>query len=285
MSESLKLEKVLGKARNRVYLVGLELEGGWKDLPDGVVLQRDGSVQVPTHQSVPVTPEAFLERVRESAIRQGFSTTRTAAMVEQERVRIQHDPPYQSVAIHVGELPSEPLELSKFPTWMRRYYPSHVNESCGLHVHMSFKSALHYQQLMVPEYPATMVAYITKWAKDAAIPKEHPIWKRLNGKNQFCKQEFFADQQVAKMNKNYGHDGVGHRYTVINYCYGLHATLECRVLPMLEDAEVAIKAVQHVIDVTNAFLVTRAKREEKLKADVVVDHRNDTYREDREEYV
>lgn len=48
MSAEVKLLEIgphLGKVKNRVALVGVELEGGWKKLPPGVVqLERDGSV-------------------------------------------------------------------------------------------------------------------------------------------------------------------------------------------------------------------------------------------------
>jgi hypothetical protein len=41
----LNLDDVVGKVKNRVALVGVELEGGWVDLPPGVShVERDGSV-------------------------------------------------------------------------------------------------------------------------------------------------------------------------------------------------------------------------------------------------
>jgi hypothetical protein len=40
----LDLDPYLGKVKNRVALVGVELEGGWVTLPPGVALEHDGSV-------------------------------------------------------------------------------------------------------------------------------------------------------------------------------------------------------------------------------------------------
>lgn len=243
MSEVLKIESLLGKTKDRIYRVGIELEGGWTKLPPGVEVQRDGSVNV------------------QGPYRDDFESGR--------RVR----EPFQ-----LGEIPSPPLEVTKYPAWMKAFYPSHVNETCGLHVHMSFKphklngkmlgGAWYYQLLMVPEYQATIVHYLTEWAKAEKIPKSHPIWKRLSGDSQFCKFEFFPDMQVKMKNKIYDHNMPGNRYTAINYCHDMHNTIECRVLPMMEQCEMGVKAVQKVLDVTNACLVALGRKEQKLTAGV-----------------
>lgn len=232
-----KLLDVVGKTRNRIYRIGIELEGGWMTLPTGVEPIRDGSV-------------VFMH------------------------------PPER---LCIGEVASEILEVPKFPAWMRTMYPSHVNDTCGLHVHMSFRKALHYERLMVPDYPKVIVAYIKRWAKDEHLDENHPIWKRLKNRNEFCKHDFNADQQVIKQNKVYDHNVEGSRYTVVNYCHGLHGTLECRILPMLKDVEQAIRGVQAVVDITNAFLLTTAKREEALIAEMI--EADGVYRETRNEYL
>jgi len=187
--------------------------------------------------------------------------------------------------IYIGEVAGPPLEVNKIAEWMRKCYPQHVNNTCGLHVHVSFRKALHYSRLMVPEYQDTIIAYLTKWAMEEKIDKSHPIWGRLTGKNEFCKHEFFADYQARKTSKAYDHHGPGNRYTAINYSHGQHGTIECRVLPMFSDVEVAVKAVNKVVDITNACLKVGAKKEETLSASVVEDSVNSMIRENRREYI
>lgn len=226
--------KHLHRSQNRVYRVGIELEGAWLKFPDDIPLHRDGSVEGLVGPKDPIT---------------GFP-----------------------IPLTVGEIHSEPIEPLKIRQWMKKYYPSHVNKTCGLHVHMSFKNARHYQWLMDrPDYQDTMVEYLRRWGKEEGIPVKHPLWSRLRGESTYCTLGYFPDEQARQKQKNYSHDSTGSRYTVINYCFGLHETLECRVLPMFEDPEVGIRAVRQVLDVTNAYLQLAGKKEPKLVAEVLGD--------------
>lgn len=232
----LDLKGIVGREglKNRLNLVGIELEGGWKVLPKGTALVHDGSVQI--------TPPA----------------DSVDMMTGRTRYRLQ-----------IGELPSVPMKVGEFASWMRKYYPSNVNETCGLHVHMSFKSALHYSKLMVPGFPRSMVDYVREWAEEEKLGKDHPIWPRLDDKNTACQHLFHADLQAAQALKGHDRRAHGHRYTVIGFPYSRHTTIECRLLPMFEDKEQGIRAVQRVIDITNAALVVLGRgREEKLSAKV-----------------
>lgn len=171
--------------------------------------------------------------------------------------------------MQVGEIPSPIMPPSEMPTWMRRYYPQSVNETCGLHVHMSFENALLYQRLMVPAYQATILHYVTLWAKKEGLPRDHCIWPRLRGESVYCQHQFWPDQQVATRGKDHDQRRAGHRYTVINFCYSTTGTVECRLLPMMPDAEQGIRAVQTIFDVTNAFLMQGKYREPQLHAETV----------------
>ncbi len=265
MAEALKIDNILARIdtknargkpaiRNRIYRVGIELEGGWTKLPQGVELVHDGSVKGLQAKQKPITQQ----QIRFDAAR---------------NVIVQNHPqPGVQEMLHVGEFPSEILELQKYPLWMSKNYPSHVNHTCGMHVHMSFNKAFHYCRLMVPEYPQTIVIYMAKWAMDEKLPANHPIWDRLRGKNEFCKLEFFPDEQAKQSRKIYDHAMKGHRYTVINYCHAKTSTLECRLLPMMDTAEQGIRAVKRVLDITNACLVALKGKEEKVRAKLVVDN-------------
>lgn len=239
--EAFRIDDLLGKVRNRIYRVGVELEGGWRKLPSGVALVHDGSVSIPNTEP---------------------------------------GPGGKPIPIHVGELPSTPMEVGKVAEFIEQFYPSHVNLSCGLHVHMSFKHALHYQKLMVPEYQTTMLTFLRKWAEKEGFSTSHYIWKRFSGKNDYCKDEFWADAQACSTNKGHSRNIPGSRYTAINFCHGLHGTMECRVLPMMDTWQQANRGVQTILDITNACLVIGAEREEKVKGEFIIDGGSDAARSD-----
>lgn len=258
------LDNVLGKARNRIYRIGIELEGGWKKLPANSTnaIVHDGSV---------IIPESFLPRTAA----EGVLDLRTLQYLQQRGTAPRRNP-----EIMTGEIPSDPMEVIKMPIWMKQFYPHFVNETCGMHVHMSFQSALHYMRLMVPEYQDTVIHYMSLFAKEEKLASDHPIWDRLAGKSEYCQHIFDPDRQARKTRKEFNHhDPAGHRYTVINYCYGTKGTMECRLLPMMKDSAQGIRAIQKLLDVTNAFLINRG-REEKLRGEVIVDP-SDEYREEQ----
>lgn len=246
----LNLDRWFGIVKNRIYRVGIEMEGGWLSIPDGgkAKIGHDGSV-----------------------FRAGC-------------------PPGWPRLAATGEIASAPIEPALAASWMRKYHPSHIDESCGLHIHMGFKSALHYSRLMVPEYPATVLSYLQKWAKDEGVASSHCIWDRLAGKNKFCQDKFWPDLQAIKAGKehNVEQEGKkkGNRYTVVNYCWGLgFETLEIRVLPMFEDPGLSVRAIKKCIDVTNAFLGATAKKEQKFKVEATQSDGEEVTREKRIVYV
>lgn len=227
------IEAFRKKCRNRVYRVGIELEGGWDRLPAGVRLVHDGSVQ--------------------------FGRK-----------------PGEMIPAHHGELPGGPLDVVQgSPTywgqWLRTNYPQHVNDTCGMHVHLSFKTAFAYNRIMRAEYPATVIAEFLKWSKREALAEDHPIWPRLQGKCKYCQHRFDADNQVINRDKDHNQERAGHRYTVINYCWARYNTAECRLLPMMANADQATRAIQELIDVTNSFLLATGGKEEKSKVRHEVD--------------
>lgn len=220
-----KIDDLLGHTRQRIQAIGIELEGGWRELPKGIpALEHDGSV----------------------AIRQ---------------VGIQH----------VGELPSPPLNPKEWSDWLVKHYPHAVNATCGMHVHVSFRSALLYQRLMVPDLTKETIRLVQKWAEEEKLPKDHPLWARLRGESQYCQNRFDAELQTKTTRK--GHDrGVrGNRYTIWNYCFAVHSTMECRLLPMMESSQQACRAIQHLLNIVNAFLVTHAKREQPYESLIIAD--------------
>lgn len=241
----LKLDRWLGKSVNRVARVGVELEGGWVKLPPNVgALEHDGSVFKCPVKGVQIPPIAGMP---------------------------------------VGELASEPIEPIRVADWMRKNYPTHVDATCGLHVHMSFKSALYYAWLMDADFQTTMGWYLEEFGREERLSPVHPLWPRVRGESKHCKFLFWADMQTQRRQKNHNMEAEGNRYTAINYCFGLHKTLECRLLPMFTDVNQAIRAVHRVMEVTNASLTVLARKEGRLSSSLKL--RDEQYVEEREVFV
>lgn len=243
MSE--KIRSILGKAKNRIYRVGIELEGGW--INPGVRITHDGSVAF-ADEMQSIQARAYLEK-GENWLRSTFGYDPGA--IKRLKTLAEKYPDFKTPPTATGEIPSPPLEVKEFPTWMISNYPPCVNATCGMHVHMSFANALLYQKLMTKDFPDLVLAEIIRWAEEEKIPPSHWIWPRLKGKNRYCENKFHADEQAMRNDKR-----DEKRRTVINYCYSLHSTVECRLLPMFKDPYQAVRAIQRLLDITNAFLAT-----------------------------
>jgi hypothetical protein len=245
------------KLKNRIAAVGIELEGGWDKVPVGLrpeSIIRDGSVifNPPANQRLTA---AVLERMDDRPI------------------------PSMKFPKYIGEIPSPVLRVDAYEDWIRANYPQHVNETCGLHTHMSFKYRLNYMRLMTPEYTPYIVKGLKEWAEEEKFAKSHPIWVRLNKKDHpHCAHVYLGDKQVAVDHKDFHSRGKPHsRYTFINYCWTQQAqrtggpgTVECRGLPMMETPDQAIRAVSEVYRLTNKFLAMMKSREPRAEAKVAL---------------
>lgn len=158
-----------------------------------------------------------------------------------------------------GEIPIGPMQPAALRGFLKKYYPHKVDETCGMHVHMSFESPLHYTILAAPEYQETVIEYLVRWGKEVGVPSNHCFWSRLAGKNEYCQKKYWPDEQIQTVQKDYDHHRPGHRYTMIHYCWR-RGTIECRVLPMFDDYQVSIMAIRRLLLITNASLIMLAKK-------------------------
>ena len=174
----LEIDSLLGKPRNRVARIGVELEGAWKSLPPNTRLEPDGSVFKDPLTGQRTTPPG-------------------------------HQP---------GELPIGPIQPAALSRFMKKYYPHKTDKTCGMHVHMSFESVRHYSLLMTQEYQDTVIEYLERWAKNEGFPTKHHFFERLAGKSVYCQRVFWPDLQVQYLKKDHDQHRQGHRYTIIHYC-------------------------------------------------------------------
>lgn len=213
------------RPRNRIARIGVEIEGGWKVIPAGVELQRDGSV--------------FKNAGDEGGFRRRTNPE-----------------------IFFGELNTGIIEPGALKVGLKRLYPDMIDDSCGLHVHMSFPTLFIYNLLMShAEYQESIIKYLWSWAEDEGLPKDHSLFSRLAGQSIYCQKKWWPDEQVVYAGKDHDQKRIGHRYTMIHFCWrgGRQRTVECRLLPMMLTPDQSSRAVQRILDITNASIVKLAK--------------------------
>jgi hypothetical protein len=225
------ISRFLGKSKDRISTLGVELEGGWVN--PKFTLERDTSVRL------------------------------DPAKVEGYQIL--------GKRIITGEMVSPVIDRKMLAPWVKQHYPALVNETCGLHLHMAPRTAMLYTRLVREEYMWTVVEFLGRWAEEVKLDKTNVLWTRLAGHSEYCRLVFWPDDQIQTTVKDHNRTRKGNRYTAINYCYGLHQTVECRILPMFDSAEISISSLERLLDITNAFLAATARREEKLSFSSQID--------------
>lgn len=134
--------------------------------------------------------------------------------------------------------------LDRLDVWVREHYPTTVNSSCGIHVHISTP---HYQLLLDPLLTEYLIQQLELWGKRASITN-NSFWTRLGGSCHFCAKAYDPHSQIYCTGKS------GGRYTMINYCHSLHGTVEIRVLPAFKQSKIAVSAIHVVLSTVNKFI-------------------------------
>lgn len=160
---------------------------------------------------------------------------------------------------HNGEMVSPPYSrwasITKFIT---QNYPDKVNTSCGFHIHISVPSVGYYQALMNKRFYNHLKYALAVWGRKNKIPKRDYFWYRLSGKNTYCEDEFRPNVQVMDRSKS------GYRYSIVNYCFSLHGTMEIRVLPMFRDPDMSISALHCVLKCVDKYLSLPSSHETEV---------------------
>ncbi|MGH7275283.1 MAG: hypothetical protein ACREIQ_12645 [Nitrospiria bacterium] len=164
-------------------------------------------------------------------------------------------------ANHIGEIASKPFKsLELLEAFLEASAPNVVNNTCGFHVHVSFKEPIHYHWLTTPRFYKLLLLKIKRWGLDEGIPADHHFWKRWRGTfklphnhRNYCRKEFIPEKQLNNMIK--GNDGTV-RHCHLNYCLAMHGTLELRLFPAFEwaDRKRYFSAVRCFIDTIEFFL-------------------------------
>lgn len=151
---------------------------------------------------------------------------------------------------YVGELVSKPLatkeEVFEF---VGTNWPTEVIDKCGYHIHFSLKNINFYSECMNPVFYQEFLNRMEKWGKDFPCDNKN-FWNRLNDLNRYCRRSFYPEAQIKHTSKS----NSGSRYTHLNYCYGLHKTIECRLFPAFKTAKTAISASEALFDFIEDYL-------------------------------
>jgi hypothetical protein len=147
-----------------------------------------------------------------------------------------------------GEIASKPLQIRNIRAWITRNRPEIIDPSCGTHVHVSVVDANKYTQLTDKAFETEYLSRMAKWGSKNEVPKASEFWKRLQGKNSYCRKEHVPENQM------YFEGRGGHRYTQINYCYGLWKTVEFRMLPAFDDPWLTTDSILETCRIVEDFL-------------------------------
>jgi hypothetical protein len=230
--------------------IGVELEGGWNERISTIVQERQAQLQ-------PARRDPYTLQMRG-----GLPAEEQARLVP---LRMGSDGSVSITAPLVGELSVGPhRDLDQFRTCLQQVWPTAVNASCGLHVHLSLKRDYHYLRLLQPEVTTRLTNRLGEWARRQGLPGGHPMWSRLTGENQYCKAEYHGEEQLTATQR------ISNRYTIINYCKSLHGTVEVRVLPALATADLGWSALTEVILILGSFLHENRGQERKDRMAEVV---------------
>jgi hypothetical protein len=229
------MEATQGKATYpNLSQIGIELEGGWRDtLFEDVLYSEDVSVPAP----------------------EGYHPQKQ----------------------HWGEVVSPPLSAEgEDEKWLLAHYPLDVpaptqvgtnqEKSAGIHFHLSFPSALFYEDVMSAKFFNFFLRRMHLWgAKE--VPENSLFRYRLEGKNRFALRKFTPRQQVGvkKKNSNAG----APRRTVINYPHGLHSTVEVRLFPTFTEKAKALSALVETKKTFNDYISLYSTGKEKVMERVV----------------
>ena len=161
--------------------------------------------------------------------------------------------------LHYGEVVSEPLTPEQLRAFVAEHCPTHVNDSCGTHIHVSLKSNSLYGCILTPTFYKEIIQKYREYndtvIKDLDIHLYTVFATRLAGSNRYCKKGFKGLSQVQMDHK--GSD----RYHQLNYCHRLRGTVEIRVLPATNNPRI----LTDLIDITVNTIEDWCRREHRAE--------------------
>lgn len=151
-----------------------------------------------------------------------------------------------------GEIPLGPLySWTQAETEIRQHYPHVTNRTCGLHVHLSFPTPGHYSAIMSPRFENFLHRRLMLYGKRKNFSPDGQFFQRLTGRNTYCKTRYTDRNAMTQARSTYKG---GERYAFLNYCHGLHGTVELRALPAFLRVNSALRAIKYTLESFERFL-------------------------------
>ena len=161
---------------------------------------------------------------------------------------LKNDGSIRNISLPVkGEIASPPLTFKSCKAWIDKNCPVEVNNTCGLHIHVSLKDIRDYIRLMDNDFYEFFLLTMSKWGKDMKFSKKHEFWSRLAGKNFYCKKLWTPTTQANTKHSN-------DRYTHLNFAFAKHGTVECRLFPGFSDPKLIHEALCILISCYETWL-------------------------------
>lgn len=206
--------------------IGLELEGGW--------FRHDGFRGLVTMDNYSL--------IRDSSIELGSSIPKRFWGNDIGKLQNLRD------NFHIGELVSNPYNsLEEAENLIKECWPDITNTTCGFHIHLSFNKPSYYSCLM----DSGFYDYFRSSLYEFMV--EHKLGQtfrdRFDGHNRFCLNNFDPDAQAYTEQKYHPA-----RYYALNFCYGLHKTMEVRVFNAVMPRTKAVKALRWFVKCVDSYL-------------------------------
>lgn len=147
---------------------------------------------------------------------------------------------------YTGEVSSHFERLSDLLAWVKSSYPAYYNYTCGLHLHF-----------LIDKYPLLASwdfwNYFREQTEALANDGFGQIKNRFN--NKYCRafpDNIFKFYYIVQ-EQMYLDYKQSLRYYALNYCYRMHGTLECRLLPMIRK-EKALSLINYIFNIFHDYL-------------------------------
>lgn len=157
------------------------------------------------------------------------------------------------------EFQTVPGTLREALSQLISFYPDETNDSCGMHVHVSFNvstdASLLATQQFFDYFRARWIAWGERehvWGRgspDDTNTARGTFWQRLFGHNDYCRVNRSTERNILSMD----------RYHQLNFsAWNEHRTVECRLLPMFKSARLGVSAVQELLAIFEDYLHDQA---------------------------
>lgn len=165
-----------------------------------------------------------------------------------------------------GEAVSYPMDESDMEGWLNKNEPAilRTNGTCGMHIHVGRLTMQEYGVLMDRKFHDYLKAELYAWGCTQGLKEGSSFWRRIEGNNTFCKDEFRPEAQKYDRSKS------GQRYCFVNYCWELHKTVEIRILPCFQKPELRVKGFKVVMSIIHKYLANNKPKIHSLEIKEVV---------------